>query len=306
MGPITGSIAFTYDNDFRRTAIVVNDIDTVRFAYDLDGLTTEAGDLLISRSQENGLVSGVTLDTTATSFTHDAFGDLATIATSLGGQEVLRLNYQRNSIGQITEMLQVIEGDTTIFHYTHDGIGQLIEVMVDSMTVATYTYDANGNRLSVTGVSGTITASYDEQDRLLSFGATNYLHTGNGERTLASFGSDSTKYGYDIVGNLKSVSLPIGPSIEYVLDGFGRRVGRKRNGVLIEGFLFKDRLNPVATVDSLGEMTRLFIFGAHENVPDYMVKGGVRYRLITDHLGSVRLVVDATSGAVIQRIDYDP
>jgi len=31
----------------------------------------------------------------------------------------------------------------------------------------------------------------------------------------------------------------------------------------------------------------------------------VTYRLITDHLGSVRLVVDAATGAIAQRIDYD-
>jgi RHS repeat-associated protein len=36
-----------------------------------------------------------------------------------------------------------------------------------------------------------------------------------------------------------------------------------------------------------------------------MIKGGVTYRIITDHLGSVRLVVDSTSGAVVQRMDYD-
>lgn len=36
-----------------------------------------------------------------------------------------------------------------------------------------------------------------------------------------------------------------------------------------------------------------------------MVKAGRTYRLITDHVGSVRLVVDAASGAVMQRLDYD-
>ncbi|MBI2567219.1 MAG: DUF4157 domain-containing protein [Candidatus Schekmanbacteria bacterium] len=34
-------------------------------------------------------------------------------------------------------------------------------------------------------------------------------------------------------------------------------------------------------------------------------RGGSTYRLISDHLGSVRLVVDAATGAVAQRIDYD-
>jgi RHS repeat-associated protein len=31
----------------------------------------------------------------------------------------------------------------------------------------------------------------------------------------------------------------------------------------------------------------------------------VRYRLISDHLGSVRLVVDVSSGVIAQRLDYD-
>ena len=36
-----------------------------------------------------------------------------------------------------------------------------------------------------------------------------------------------------------------------------------------------------------------------------MIKGGVTYRIISDHLGSVRLVVNAADGSVAQRIDYD-
>ncbi len=38
---------------------------------------------------------------------------------------------------------------------------------------------------------------------------------------------------------------------------------------------------------------------------DYIVKTGRTYRIITDHLGSVRLVVDAETGGIAQRLDYD-
>jgi RHS repeat-associated protein len=41
------------------------------------------------------------------------------------------------------------------------------------------------------------------------------------------------------------------------------------------------------------------------NIPQYLVKGGVTYRIIADHLGSPRLVVDSTTGAIMQRMDYD-
>ncbi len=36
-----------------------------------------------------------------------------------------------------------------------------------------------------------------------------------------------------------------------------------------------------------------------------MIIGGVTYAIISDHLGSPRLVVDVTTGAIAQRIDYD-
>ena len=36
-----------------------------------------------------------------------------------------------------------------------------------------------------------------------------------------------------------------------------------------------------------------------------MIKASVVYRIVTDHLGSVRHVVDAQTGAVLQEMDYD-
>jgi RHS repeat-associated protein len=36
-----------------------------------------------------------------------------------------------------------------------------------------------------------------------------------------------------------------------------------------------------------------------------MIRGGSTYRIITDHVGSPRLVVDALSGAIVQKIEYD-
>jgi RHS repeat-associated protein len=41
------------------------------------------------------------------------------------------------------------------------------------------------------------------------------------------------------------------------------------------------------------------------DVPEYMVRGADTYRLVTDHLGSVRLVVKVSDGSVAERIDYD-
>jgi len=101
------------------------------------------------------------------------------------------------------------------------------------------------------------------------------------------------------------VTLPAGTVIDYVVDGRNRRVGKKVNGTLVQGFIYGDQLNPVAELDGAGNIVSRFVYGTRANVPDYMVKGGVTYRIISDHLGSPRLVVDATTGAIIQRMDYD-
>jgi RHS repeat-associated protein len=48
-----------------------------------------------------------------------------------------------------------------------------------------------------------------------------------------------------------------------------------------------------------------FVYGERVNVPELMVRGGATYRLLTDAIGSVRLVVDVATGTVAQRMDYD-
>ena len=52
-------------------------------------------------------------------------------------------------------------------------------------------------------------------------------------------------------------------------------------------------------------MVSRFIYAGKLNVPEYIIKGGATYRIITDHLGGPRLVINTASGEVVQRMDYD-
>jgi hypothetical protein len=61
----------------------------------------------------------------------------------------------------------------------------------------------------------------------------------------------------------------------YVIDLQNRRIGKKVNGVLTQGFLYQDGLNPVAELDGSGNVVARFVYGTRGNVPDYLVKGGV-------------------------------
>jgi len=182
----------------------------------------------------------------------------------------------------------------------------ITDVTVDGTLSAHYEYDGNGNRLAVTRPgTGTVSGSYDAQDRMTAYGAITYTYTKNGDLETATSGGQTTTYTYDVFGNLRSVSLPGGPQIEYVVDGQNRRIGKKVNGVLVQGFLYRNQLAPVAELDGAGNVVSRFIYGTKLNVPEYMIKGGVTYRILTDHLGSPRLVVDTATGTVAQRVDYD-
>ena len=63
---------------------------------------------------------------------------------------------------------------------------------------------------------------------------------------------------------------------------------------------------PSAEVDADGQVRGRFVYATRSTVPDYIVRGSRTYRLLSDRLGSVRLVVDTDTGEIAQRIDYDP
>ena len=121
-------------------------------------------------------------------------------------------------------------------------------------------------------------------------------YTANGElasKTDTATG-EVTTYQYDALGSLLRVDLPDGRVIEYVVDGRGRRVAKKVDGVTTKRWLYRDQLNPVAELDGAGVLTWQYVYGSKPNVPDYAIRvsDGARYRVVSDQLGSVVLVVN--------------
>jgi RHS repeat-associated protein len=67
-------------------------------------------------------------------------------------------------------------------------------------------------------------------------------------------------------------------------------------------------VNPLqigAELDPAGNIVSRFVYGTRPNVPDLIVRTDGTYRIVTDHLGSPRVVVNVTTGAVVQRMDFD-
>jgi RHS repeat-associated protein len=305
-GALTGNVQRTYDAGYRTASIRVNNAP-INYQYDADNAPLRAGALTLAYQPTSGLLANTTLGSVNDSFGYNTFGELQSYRANVGAAPLFQTGYARDSLGRITTLKETVEGTTNLYLYSYDAAGRLMTVIRNGAQIASYSYDANGNRTNTSDSRGTFAGSYDNQDRLLSYGSTTYSYSANGElqsKTVASTGS-ATAYSYDEFGNLTRVTLPTGEVITYLIDGKDRRIGKGVNGVLQKGWLYEDQLRPVAELDGSGAVVSRFVYATRVNVPDYLVKGGVTYRLVLDHLGSVRLVVNTQNGQVAQRLDYD-
>jgi RHS repeat-associated protein len=304
-GDILGSVDFVYNSDLRLSSLSLNNTDTISYTYDGDSLPIQVGDLSLIYAPATGLLAHTTLSGVTDGWAYNTFGEQSLYTASFNSTLLYQTRFTRDRLGRITQQQETLQGKTTTYDYSYDQAGQLWQVRQDGVLVSTYLYDPNGNRLSYTSPSGTLSATYDDQDRLLTYGDASYTYTANGELLTKTEAGKTTHYTYDELGNLIQVSLPDGTQIEYLIDGLNRPIGKRVDGSLVQGFLYQDNLKPIAELDGDGNIVSRFVYATHLNVPDYMIRGGVTYRILTDHLGSPRLVVNAATGAIAQRMDFD-
>jgi len=300
VGTVAGTLSFDYDADFRLAAETFGS-ETVGYSYDSDGLLMQAGHLGFSRDPENGSLTGTVLFDTADSWTYDAFGAVETYTATAAGNTVLSYSYTRDDLGRITQ----VQTSTTLVGYEYNAAGRLERVSSGATVVAEYDYDPNGNRTEHRYLGGSDAATYDDEDRLLTYGDVTYTYTANGDLESKTVAGVTTTFTYDVAGNLRRVNVPAGKAIEYVIDGQNRRVGKKVDGALVRGWLYSTQLRIVAEIDGSGTQISRFVYGSRANVPDYLIRDHSIYRIFSDHLGSPRIVVDALSGNIAQEIDYD-
>ncbi len=303
-GPVTGNVTRTFDSSLRLAGQSVTGGNPVSFSYDDDNLLTVAGSLVIARDPHHGLPTNSTLGIVNTSFAYNRFGELTNGTVSVGGSPFYRHGYSRDALGRVAQKVEEFGGVSDTFAYTYDLAGQLTAVSKNGLVTESYGYDSNGNRTSSTVAGVTVSATYDDQDRLTQYGSTVFTYNGAGDLVSKTTGAQTTTYDYDPLGSLHGVALPGGSAISYLVDGRGRRVGKKVNGVLIKGFLYADSRRPIAELDAVGTPVSRYVY-AGGNAPTYMIKGGVLFKLVTDQVGSVCLVINAGTGAVLQRMAYD-
>jgi RHS repeat-associated protein len=95
--------------------------------------------------------------------------------------------------------------------------------------------------------------------------------------------------------------------ITYRVDGMGRRIAKLKNGVEMTRWTYLSALNVASELDVPTGRMKTFVYASRGNVPDLMVvrEGSVvtTYRFATDHLGSVRMVVNAACPQTVPSAD---
>jgi RHS repeat-associated protein len=291
------------------------------FGYDKDGLPVVVGDEALKRGA-TGQVQSATLGKISEALAYDGFGEILTDAATVGKTTLFAQTFSRDALGRVASANEDSGWAKIKTSYVYDADGRLLKVMAEGRAARAYAYDSNGNRVAKTWEGGKITAAYNADDQLLRYGRTEYRYDANGALSekiehghdwgsAGGWGLEGksaqriTQYAYDAFGNLKSVNLPDGRRIQYLVDGQNRRVAKLVDGKLAEAFAYQSQTQIAAALDARKGAARRFVYGSRANVPDYMVEGGKEYRILSDQVGTPRLVVDAATGKPAEWLSFD-
>ena len=258
-----------------------------------------------------GQVSAVTnANQETTSYTYNSLGQQATVTDAIGNVT----QYQYDSLGRMTLM---IDANGVATSYEYDDLGRLTAVTEnykaafspdDETNVRTeYTYDENGNRLTITDGRGEITTfTYDELNRLLTetdaLGNTwSYAYNELGQRmSMTDANGVVTQYEYDDASRLTTIDYANDSDVAFAYDAGGRRTSMS-DGVGTTSWVYDNLNRPTEITDPFGS-TVINVYDAVGN-RTRMVYPGLDVQYTYDAANQMTQVNDWTKNTYYQ---YDP
>ena len=294
-----------FDDEHRIAVRTVNRAATVNYVRDDTGWLRSVGPLVIERNRSARDVVGWRLGALSTSMQRDDQGRVINQQTRLGKLAAIFFDedIERDEFGRVVAVTEHSQGVDRVLTYDYDESDRLTAATVDGETVLSIAWDANGNATRISRHGRTLDLSVDAQDRLVSVAGQTVAYDPAGN--LTSIGDGQVRQlGWNGFGQLTSTTNGRGATTDFHLDPLGRPVqiaGAQRTRLVWDG----DRV--AATLDDADNIDIRFLdTREHGSAPQAMVRDGHEYLLVRDHVGSVRVVVEAMSGKVVQSLTFDP
>jgi YD repeat-containing protein len=202
--PVAGGkiVSYTFDLAGRRSTMVDPDNGVTSYQYDsakrLTSMTNPFGETTTFTHDALGrLVQQDNANGTYSAWAFDAAGNVTNVGTRKSGDTViLSMDYTRDEVGNPTQILeQLLDTDDSTTHcatvtYGYDDLDRLTNEKRTGYQPIWYEYtlDPVGNRTQFVekdqqGIpTGITNATYDDADRLLTYGATTYTWETNGNQ----------------------------------------------------------------------------------------------------------------------------
>jgi RHS repeat-associated protein len=215
------TIQFTYNNLGQVSRKTYPGNQTVDYTYNAVGNLTSITD---------SLQGATTMQYDARNFmTRIAYpdGHWFTFEYNPAGQRTRRtgddgyvLNYTYDVAGRLQKISD--GASATIITYTYDSVGRMSREDKGNGTSTTYAYDAAGQLTSLVNYapSNSVQSRFD------------YTYDANGQRTSMTTLQGTTTYTYDTLGQLTGVQYPDSSQTAYTYDALGNRVSVTENGTI--------------------------------------------------------------------------
>jgi RHS repeat-associated protein len=289
----TDTVAYGYDSADLLTSVTDFNNKTISISNTADGL-------------QYSETLGSSGDSIAT--TYDATDSPSAIDLVGGSTTLLGFSYTDAPSGAILAETDTPSSPKSPADYTYDSQSRVTSMTPGSGSTLNYGFDASANLTTLPpGATGTYDHAGELTSSVLSGTTTSYTYNADGERLSAKQGSTTIASGtWNGAGELTSYSNTAANMSAATYDGDGRRTSETSTpsggSQITQNFVW----NTISAVPNLlMDSTNAYIFaGSGTPAEQVNLSTGTIVYLVADSLGSVRGAV-ASSGSLSGSVDYD-
>ncbi len=305
MGAISKSVGYGYNSAGQLTSLTTPSGQTVTYSYSngsISGLTVNSTTLLSDVVYEPfGPVAGWTWgNTTLAVRTFDQDGNITQVDSA-------GLNtYDYDDAFRITDIVDTGNANLT-WSYDYDDLDRLTEATSIPLT-ETWTYSANGNRLTQGGTHSSTFNVSGSNNRLQSstgwvWGSLSHDAAGNVVQIVRNYTNTGT---YDDAGRLVNISYA-SINFDYEYNAFAQRV-RKSTPLGVIYFVYDEEGHLLGEYDGSGNLIQETVWLGDIPVATLRPNGGgvSIYYVHTDHLNTPRRISRPSDNVIVWRWDSNP